>query len=135
MLADEDEEIRNEAVLQVLAIMKTKYKKDVCGQSEESLTKLSASDTYSFIPRFFILSANFEGACYYDMINILSASTQESVLTQNFSDIDIAKIQHSHLVCLHAYHDQVVERHIEVVTEASAVECGIKRREVLLVNS
>ena len=78
----------------------------------------------SFICRFLILSVNFEATWYNKVMNNLSTSTKESPLTQNLSYRDFAKIQYLPLVCLHPCHNQEVECHIKVATEALA--CGMR---------
>ena len=75
------------------------------------------------------------GYAYNKVINDLSASTEELRLTQNLSDNNISKIQRLPLVYLHSCNYQAVERHIKVVTEASVVVCGIKRRTDVYVSS
>ena len=113
VLADDNEEICNKAVLQALAIRETKSK-NICGESEESPTTTSNG----FIRRFLTLSLNFEATCYYGMINKLSASVEEPSLTQNLLDNNIAKTQHSTPICLQPCHNQAMKCHMKVITEA-----------------
>ena len=70
MLADDTEEIRNKAVMQILTIRKIKSTKN-------------GSKTHNFIRRFFYSIINFDATCYHEITNNLSANTKEPFSTQN----------------------------------------------------
>jgi len=116
--------------MQIQAIRKAKSTKNSSEETEEQPTTSSSSG--GSIRKFLIPSVNLKATCYQEMTNGLSTSTEEPPLIQKLSNDDIAKIQHSPLVCLHSCHNQAVERHVKVVSEASSVVCGLERRDGLI---
>ena len=126
MLADENEEIRNNAIMQLQTVRETKSTRDSCGESEEPSTTLSTSD--SSIRRFLIPSVIFEATCYNKIINGLFASTKEPPLTQNIFDSDIAKIHHSPMVLFASLPQPGSEASLKAVIETLAVVCGMEQR-------
>ena len=126
MLADKNEEIRNNAAIQLQTVRETKSARDSCGKNEEPSTTPSTSD--SSIRRFLIPSVIFEATFYNKIINGLFASTKEPPLTQNIFDSDIAKIQHSPLVLFASLPQPGSEAPLKAVIKALAVVCGMEQR-------
>ena len=65
---------------------------------------------------------------------IYASASIEEHLIQNISDINIAKVEQSPLICLHLCHKQQHElkNFAKVVIEASVVICKIEQRDELI---
>ena len=139
MLGDNDEEIRMRGVNKVLSIrgnLPSTVSFDnhdlVDSRSEEySLEGAkyynSASTVRLFEPPTLDLTVN----SYYKMVNLTFCHQQPPVI-EHLTNLDIEQCRIRPLQLDHPCHNQCVERHVKMVTEAAAQVEGFERRDGLI---
>ena len=65
------------------------------------------------------------------MINLTSATTEPPII-KGLSRDELEKIREVPLTLRHPYHNQCVERHIKVITDASSRVVGKERRDGII---
>ena len=65
------------------------------------------------------------------MINLTSATTEPPII-KDLSRDELEKIREVLLTLRHPYHNQCVERHIKVITDASSRVVGKERRDGII---
>jgi hypothetical protein len=145
MLADEDEEVRRKAVNKVLHLkgLIEDYhgeKDDFVGGTVESDDDNEANVSENDYPsmnkdvRVFLKpKINFKAVCYYKMTSISQWHTIPPVLRLIEED-KILEFIEKPLKLRHECHSQNVERHVKLVTEASASVVGHDRRDGVIRN-
>ncbi|KAL7636733.1 UNVERIFIED_CONTAM: hypothetical protein RMT77_012487 [Armadillidium vulgare] len=145
MLADEDEEVRRKAVNKVLHLkgLIEDYhgeKDDFVGGTVESDDDNEANVSENDYPSmnkdvrvFLKQKINFKAVCYYKMTSISQWHTIPPVLRLIEED-KILEFIEKPLKLRHECHSQNVERHVKLVTEASASVVGHDRRDGVIRN-
>ena len=126
MLAKDDENIRRRAVDKILEL-----------RSETSATTDMESSTLEsrrdIIRQFKVPKINVEDTHFYELTNLDSIkdiSQPPSVM--DLDDTSIAQMLTKPLVLQHPCHNQAVERHVKLVTEATSVVTGYEKRDGML---
>ena len=139
MLGDNDEEIRMRGVNKVLSIrgnLPSTVTFDnhdlVDSRSEEySLEGAKYYDTASTVRLFEPPTLDLTVNSYYKMVNLTSCHQQPPVI-EHLTDLDIEQCRIRPLQLDHPCHNQCVERHVKMVTEAAAQVEGFERRDWLI---
>ena len=120
MLRDDNENVRNVGVPKVLALRKP--------VSEESANNDDCPHLLnSFSIRLFdVPTLNLEANAYYKLANVDSYQEQPPPIA-SLIDTEIEECLKKPLVSHHPCHNQSVERHVKLVTEASAQVAGFDR--------
>ena len=136
MLGDEDETIRELGVNKILSLRgllpnfiipnEGSFSTDDEDSEDEPENPQSTSVRLFEKPEL-----NVNATIYYNMVNLNNYHHQPPVI-QNLSDSDIREFQLSPLKLRHPCHNQSVERHVKLVTEAAAQVCGYERRDGLI---
>ena len=108
MLGDGDQAVRDKGVNHVLS--------------------LSKNDTS--VRLFHLPTLNLEADTYYELAD-LEICQQQPPAIRHLSDSEIEDCQMKPLILLHPCHNQTVERHVKLVTEASAQVTGLKEETEL----
>ena len=87
----------------------------------------TASTVRLFEPPTLDLTVN----SYYKMVNLTSCHQQPPVI-EHLTDLDIEQCRIRPLQLDHPCHNQCVERHVKMVTEAAAQVEGFERRDGLI---
>ena len=139
MLGDNDEEIQMQGVNKVLSIrgnlpsMVSFDNHDlVDSHSEEySLEGAKYYDTTSTVRLFELPTLDLTVNSYYKMVNLTSCHQQPPVI-EHLTDLDIEQSWIRPLQLNHQCHNQCVERHVKMVTEAAAQVEGFEQRDGLI---
>jgi len=122
MLAEDDENIRRRAVDKILEL-----------RSEASATTYMESPTLEssrkdVVQQFKVPKINVESTYLYELTNLDSIKdiSQPPALME-LDDTSIAQMLTKPLVLQHPCHNQAVERHVKLVTEAASVVTGYER--------
>ena len=122
MLAEDDENIRRRAVDKILEL-----------RSEASATTYMESPTLEssrkdVVQQFKVPKINVESTYLYELTNLDSIKdiSQPPALME-LDDTSIAQMVTKPLVLQHPCHNQAVERHVKLVTEAASVVTGYER--------
>ena len=137
MLGDDDDDVRRIAVNKILNIRGALpgFEVDddfVGGEAEiedDEEDFIEPVVVTSNVRRFCVPIINLEAKSYHRLINLNSQDVTEPPLTKTMSVEDIEGFRASPLRLDNACHNQTVERHIKLVTEASA---DVDRRDGLI---
>ena len=131
MLGDEDKDLQRMAVnkLYSLRLKGPNYPNEndnfEGGFAEPSLVSTECTATRKFsIPKI-----NFRAKSFHKMVNLNLPDIHEPPATKQFSYKEINEFRLQPLKLDHPGHNQVVERHVKLVTEASASTAGHGRRD------
>ena len=80
---------------------------------------------------FHLPTLNLEADTYYELAD-LEICQQRSPAIRHLSDSEIEDSRMKPLILHHSCHNQTVERHVKLVTEASAQVTGFERRDGLI---
>ena len=104
----------------------------VDSRSEEySLQGAKYYDTASTVRLFEPPTLDLTVNSYYKMVNLTSCHQQPPVI-EHLTDLDIEQCRIRPLQLDHPCHNQCVERHVKMVTEAAAQVEGFERRDGLI---
>lgn len=140
MLADENEEVRRIAVNKILVIrgaINCEIEQLEIGNYEEGHVEISDEEenterTGNSVRRFLVPKLNFKAKEYFKLVNMNGSDILEPPAIKNLDNSEIEDIQ-THPLCLkHPCHNQAVERHIKLVTQASSSVAGYERRDGLI---
>ena len=109
MLGDGDQAVRDKGVNHVLSLRK--------------------NDTS--VRLFHLPTLNLEADTYYELAD-LEICQQQPPAIRHLSDSEIEDCRMKPLILHHPCHNQTVERHVKLVTEASAQVTGFERRDRLI---
>ena len=122
MLAD-GELIRSQAVEIVLSIRKSR-----AGE----LTPDNANPKVTSVRKFIIPEINVEANFYHNIVDFDRVDVTEPPATKMLNDETLKNIKTNKLELIHPCHNQAVERHVKLVTEASMHVAGFERREGMI---
>jgi len=125
MLADEDESVRRVAVNKIKAVRQESTKSPTTSSS----TKVQQKPTS--VRKFRVPSINEKAKSYQNLVSIDKTKYQPPAI-RNMTTDELEEIRSSKLQILHPCHNQAVERHIKLVTEASAMVSGYERRDGMI---
>ena len=131
MLGSEDEEIRRLGVNKVLSFRKEIPRYNINPDYENGRTQ-EEIETQSGIRKFQVPKININADVFYRMVDVDDISVQEPPLLKHLSTHDIENIRSVPLKLGHPCHNQKVERHIKLVSEASGVVTTFERRDGLI---
>ena len=120
MLADNDHNVRLLAVNKILSIRVSKKNLDNVGRNEVDVRK------------FIIPKINTNAKTYYSLSSISLKDMHEPPALKHLLNKEIEAFQQHKLNLEHPCHNQAVERHIKLVSEASAAVGGFKNRDGLI---
>ena len=125
MFGDGDEQIRSMAVTKMNALCKELVS---CFAAKESFTTESQSSPMCL---FHVPTINMKADVYYQLANIETCSQKPSAIA-HLTDDSIEECWMKHLLLYYPCHNQTVERHVKLVTEASLQIAGSKRRNGII---
>ena len=125
MLGNGDEQIRRMAVTKVIAFRKRSV---LSSAAEESFSSERRS---SSICLFHLPTVNVKANVYYQLADIETCSQQPPAIALLTND-SIKDSRMKPLFLYHSCHNQTVERHEKLVTEAIAQVAGFERRDVII---
>ena len=114
MLASNEDEVRLKAIQTIL-----------------SARKESHSHSSTKVRQFVVPEINIEANNFYDMIDF-SDEVYEPPLLTRFKNNEIEELDSRPLKLLHPCHNQAVERHVKLVTEAARKVATFSRRDGLI---
>ena len=116
MLADENEEIRNAAVKKIVFLR----------------NKASEGAQSTNICHFKVPKINPTSKSYHELANLDESDVEEPPLVRHFSLSDMEDLKSMPLQISHPCHNQVVERHIQLVSKVSALVTGFENRDGII---
>ena len=122
-MANPNESIRNAAVDKITHI------RNHGAKAKELIEEGSKNRA---ICRFEVTQINCKAQSYHNIANINAEKIAEPPLLQSLSLAEIQYLRSAPLKVSHPCHDQTVERHIKLVTEASSVTAGFASRDGLI---
>ena len=125
MLADEDEAVRRLAVNKIIGL-----RKGSSGIPTASSSTIVHQKTTS--TRNVGVSKINEKAQFYYNLESIDEAKHEPPAIRNMTTAELQKLRTSRLEIMHPCHNQAVERHIKLVTEASASVSGYERRDGMI---
>ena len=143
MLADKHEEVRRKAVNKILALRGvlpdfslddgswagTEIDGNVSSSEDEDHAEGPSKSVRIFkVPSML----NTKAKVYYKLIDLDGADVSEPPATLHLSTEQLQNMYTSKLELELPCHNQAVERHVKVVTEASMMVCGFERRDGLI---
>ena len=133
MLGDNDEEIRMQGANKLLSIRgKLPSTASFDNPNEEySLKGLKYCDTTPTVRLFELPTLNLKANSYYKMVNLTSCHQQPPAI-RHLSDSEIEQCRVKSLELNYPCHNQSVERHVKMVTEAAPQFEGFERRDGLI---
>ena len=84
------------------------------------------------VRKFRLPKLNLKARAYHQLVNLNDASIGEPPAIRNKTDDEIERARVTPLVFLNPCHNQQVERHVKLVTEASGSVVGYARRDGLI---
>ena len=84
------------------------------------------------IRRFRRPKLNLNAKVYYKLVDMNSSTICEPPAIRHKSCLELNEIRHKPLTLMHPCHNQAVERHVKVVSEASAAVATFDRRDGLI---
>lgn len=140
MLADDDETVRHLAVNKILSlrgVIEQFSIENEVPESEAAPVQNEPADGEESVAsvhvrKFNVPAINVRAKSYYKLVNLNSDQTNEPPAIRHLTNLDIEKIREEKLIMRHPCHNQAVERHIKLVTEASSAVAGFNRRDGLI---
>lgn len=140
MLADEDESVRRVAVNRIQVMRGNLASFVIEGQEEfeEGSIEQSEDDeqatgvSNNAVRRFLVPKLNIKAKSYHKLVNLNSPDIQQPPAIRNLGDTEIENIREVPLNLNHPCHNQAVERHVKLVTEASSSVSGFERRDGMI---
>ena len=138
MLGDDNKDVRKRAVSRVQAIRETSENLDhnLTSENPKSLDKSDEFNMYDScvnVRRFEVPKAiNTNAESFFEMVNLDDSDFRQPPAINDLSSSEIASIADNPLKLDHPSHNQAVERHVKVVTEASGQVVGYERRDGLI---
>ena len=122
MLADEDEEVRRDAVNKILALRKMK--------NEPKKSKMIRGIRVFKVPKL-----NWDASKYIEIFDWTTTNITEPPVTKSFSEDDLLTAFEAPLLFPdYSLHTQAVERAVKLVSEASKVVYGPEARHKLILS-
>jgi len=119
MLAEDDETIRRRAVDKILELLS---EASATTDMESSTLEISRKDV---VRQFKVPKNNVEATHFYELTNLDSIKDiSQPPAVMDLDDTSIAQMLTKPLVLQHPCHNQAVERHVKLVTEAASVVTG-----------
>ena len=115
MLGDQDLSVRKMAVQVVMKIR-----------------MFQSSNPQTEVRKFCVPQINLNAQEFYELADIKIECVEEPPLLRSFSDDEIKNFEVYPLVLRHPCHNQTVERHVKMVTEASSKVATFQRRDGLI---
>ena len=137
MLGDDNKDVRKQAVSRVQAIRETSKNLDhkLTSENPKSLGKSDEFNMYDpcvNVRRFEVPKAiNTNAKSFFEMVNLDDSDFQQPHAINDLSSSEIASTAGNPLKLDHPRHNQAVEKHGKVVTEASDQVVGYERRDGL----
>lgn len=75
---------------------------------------------------------NVNAKSFHQIVNLNGKEVKQPPAIKQLSDLEIEGIRKDPLKLNHPCHNQAVERHVKLVTEASSQVCGFDRRDGLI---
>jgi len=125
MLRDGDEQIRSMAVTKVIVLCKE------LGLSSAAEESSSSERRSSSIRLFHLPTINMKADVYYQLADIDTSSQQPPAIAHLTND-SIKDCWMKPLLLYYPCHNQTVEQHVKLVTEASAQVAGFERRDGII---
>ena len=135
MLADNEEEIRRLAVNKIHGLRGKSLQHIIPngnfkgGYIEDGL---NTEGNTSNIRLFQVPMINVNARSYHLMVNLNGTEVNQPPVIKHLTDAELEAIRTNPLRLSHPCHNQHVERHIKLVTEAATQVCGFDRRDGLI---
>jgi len=126
MLAEDDENIRQRAVDKILEL---RSEASATTDMESSTLESSRKDVRQFkVPKI-----NVEATHFYQLTNLDSIKDiSQPPAMMDLDDTSIAQMLTKPLVLQHPCHNQAVERHVKLLTEAASVVTRYEKRDGMI---
>jgi hypothetical protein len=106
---------------------------DIRQMGVETVLSLRASEPRSTeVRKFEVPQLNFDAQHFYEMTTNNGDNTEVPPLIKDFSDDEIKELSLYPLTITHPCHNQTVERHVKLVTQASSMVSTFERRDGLI---
>ena len=137
MLASNDETVRHLAVKKILSLRGQFSIENKTSEGEATPDQKRSSDgegsvTSVSVRKFNVPAINVHAESYHKLVNLNSDQTKEPPAIRHLANADIKKTREEKLIMYHPCHNQAVERHIKLVTEASSAVAGFSRRHGMI---
>ena len=134
MLGDDNEDLRRLAVNKIFAIRSKIPNVVIENDNFEGgfIKPVGVFDDSSTIRKFLIPKINFMAKSYHKMVNMNLPDITEPPATRLLSNEAINSLRLTPLRLDHPCHNQAVERHVKLVTEASAAAATFERRDGII---
>ena len=137
MLGDDDKEIRRLAVNKIQALRGKSLQHTIAnGNFEGDYTKnyqnTEDAVNVSSIRVFEVPIINVNGRSFYQIVDLNGREVKKPPAIKHLSDSKIGVSRKNLLKLSHPCHNQHVERHVKLVTEALSQVCGINYRDKLI---
>ena len=108
-------------------------KKDVRERGMQKVLSLRDHNQWSnSIRKFIAPEINLEAKCFSYLCDIEDDSVEEPPAIRSMNEDQIKSVINVPLVLKHPCHNQNVERHVKLVTEASSSVCSFERRDGMI---
>ena len=129
MLGDESDTVRDQAVSNIL-----QFRQHATQTRNTNYQRKKANETTYYrdksVSKFVIPPINSNALCYQELVNV--ALSDEPPVTKNFSENELHNIRNQPFIFKQPCHNQVVERHIKLVSEASSKVIRFQKRDELI---
>ena len=138
MLGDDNKDVRKQAVSRVQAIRETSenLNHNLTSENLKSLDKSNKFNMYDpcvKVTRFEVPKAvNTNAKSFFEIVKLDDSDFRKLPAINDLSSSEIASTGDNPLKLDHPCHNQAVERHVKVVTEASGQVVGYERRDGLI---
>ena len=134
MLGDSDEKVRRLAVNKINSFRGKSVDYHIPNEDFVGgyLFKDAGKGDHNDIRRFCLPKINLEAKTYYTLVNLKGQELIQPPAVRSLTDAEIDEIRNTPLKLNYPCHNQTVERHVKVVTEASAQVVGFERRDGLI---
>ena len=129
MLGDEGDTVRNQAVSNIL-----QFRQHATQTRNTNNQRKKANETTYYrdksVTKFVILPINSNTLCYQELLNV--ALSDEPPATKNLSENKLHNIRNQPFIFKQPCHNQVVEHHLKLVSEASSKVIGFQKKDGLI---
>ena len=135
LLDDDDDEDLRRMAFNKLCSLRSKGRGDPIDDDNlerEFIDPSSVPTTCTAVRKFLIPKINFKAKSFHEMVDLNVSDIFEPPATNQFSYEEINKLRLRPLKLNHPCHNQTVEQHVKLVTEASASTTGHERRDGMI---
>ena len=134
MLCDKDENVRRIAVNKIQCINRNNHHQSQFMEHEdcEASSSQSNNNSTTAVRKFILPELNVKAKAYHQLVNLDSMDFEQPPAVQYLDDATIEQCRSHPLILKHPCHNQRVERHVKLVTEASVSVAGHDNRDGMI---